>query len=123
MDFWIGFLITAAVTAVSLLIISKIPIGVEIDGPYKALISGMILGILNTIAQFVPSWLTFLPKVLTLGLFSLIVNTLLFGLAAWLVTGFRLRHGLISAFLGAILVSFVNSILWYVLALVGVKFG
>ena len=72
------FLITAVVTAISLLILSKLPwIGVEVDDPLKALFAGVVLGILNGIARLVPGWVTFLPKVLTLGLFSLLILSLI----------------------------------------------
>jgi putative membrane protein len=40
----LGFLITIVVTAISLLIISKLPFGVEIESPIKALIAGAIIG-------------------------------------------------------------------------------
>jgi len=36
----LGFLISIVVLAISLLVISKLPTGVEIDGPWKALVAG-----------------------------------------------------------------------------------
>ncbi|OLP17342.1 hypothetical protein BST81_16190 [Leptolyngbya sp. 'hensonii'] len=110
-----AFLIAALITAVSLLIISKLPLGIQVDSFWKALVAAIVFGILNGIAQSVPGWITFLPKLLTLGLFSLIANAIIFGLAAWLVRGFDLRWGFWSALLGSIALSFVNSILSWVL--------
>lgn len=118
MAFLIPFLIGVIITAVSLLIISKLPFGVEIDSPQKALLGGVVLGILNGIAQAVPGVLTILPKLLTLGLFSLIVNMIFFGLTAWLIEGFRLRMGIWSALLGAVSLAIINSILFKILSLV-----
>ncbi|MCG9886927.1 MAG: phage holin family protein [Cyanobacteria bacterium] len=118
MAFLIPFLIGVVITAVSLLIISKLPFGVEIDSPQKALLGGLVLGILNGIAQAVPGILTILPKLLTLGLFSLIVNMIFFGLTAWLIEGFRLRMGIWSALLGAVSLAIINSILFKILSLV-----
>jgi putative membrane protein len=44
----LSFLITALVVAVSLLIISKIPLlGVEVDNVWKAIVAGVVFGILG----------------------------------------------------------------------------
>ena len=43
----IGFLISVVVIAISLLIISKLPTGVEVDNPWIALIAGAIIGAFN----------------------------------------------------------------------------
>ena len=114
----VSFLITVVITAISLLIMSKLPLGIEVDSPLKALIAGAVLGIFNAIAQLVPGWVTVLPKILTLGLFSFIVNVILFGLAAWLVEGFRLKWGVWSAILGTVILAILNSILGHVFTLI-----
>jgi putative membrane protein len=105
------FLITCLVTAVSLVIISKLPLGVEVDSFAKAAIAGLVFGVLNAFVKPVLFWVTIPFTFLTLGLFLLVLNAFIFGLAAWLVEGFRLRWGLMSAFLGAIALSLINSIL------------
>lgn len=112
----VSFLIVAVVIAIGLMILTYLPVGVEVDSPWKALIAGVVLGILQGAAQLVPGWVTVLPKILTLGLFSLVVSTLLFGLAAWLVEGFRLRHGFWSALLGALFISIFKSVVLTVLS-------
>jgi len=109
-----SFLITALVTAVSLVIISKLPLGIEVDSFGKAFIAGIVFGFLNGLVQPVLNALGIL-NLLSLGIFGLVVNGIVFGLAAWLVEGFRLKWGLISLFLGAIALSFVNSLLIQVL--------
>lgn len=111
----VGLLIAWLVTSVSLFIISKLPLGVEIDSFNKALVSAAVFGVLNAtlgpIFQLLALPLTFL----TFGLFAIIVNAIIFGLAAWLVSGFRLLWGFWSALLGAIALGFTNSVLYYVL--------
>jgi putative membrane protein len=112
----IMFLITALVTAISLIIISKIPgIGVEVDSMGKAIIAaivfGLVNGILGPILRFLGTPITFL----TLGLFALVINAIIFGISAWLVQGFRLRNGFISAFLGAIALSIINFLIFSLL--------
>lgn len=116
----IGFLISVVVLAVSLLIISKLPIGVEIDNPVIALIAGAIIGAFNSIYQIFPNWFRTFNAIVSIGLIPLIGSIIVFGLAAWLVEGFRLRNGVISAILGALALSFVNSILFFILRQVGI---
>jgi putative membrane protein len=45
----------------------------------------------------------------------------MFALAAKLVEGFRLRWGVWSAIIGALALSFINSILFQILAQVGIR--
>jgi putative membrane protein len=109
-----GFLISIVVTAISLWIVSKLPTGVEIDNPLKALVAGAIIGAFNGLYSLIPGWLRAIPAVLSLGLIPLIGSIIVFALAAWLVEGFRLRWGMGSAFLGAIALAIVNVILVFI---------
>jgi putative membrane protein len=108
-----GLLVIWLVTTVSLFLISKLPIGVEIDSFGKAAISAIVFGVLNALLRPVIAFLTFPLTFLTLGLFSLVVNAIIFGLAAWLVPGFRLRWGFWSALIGAFALSVTNSIIFH----------
>lgn len=109
MDF-VPLLITWLVITACLLIVSYIPfIGVEIDSFGKAIIAGAVFGILNAIGHWLLVHLG-LINMLSLGLFGLIINIIVFGLAAKLVEGFRLRHGIMSAVLGAFCMAIVLSI-------------
>ena len=115
MEELISILIRWLVMAVSFLIISKISIGVEIDSFGKALVSAAVFGILNAVLGKVLHFIAFPVEFLTLGLFAVVVNGIVFGLAAWLVDGFRLRWGVWSALLGAMALGFVNSIILHFL--------
>lgn len=42
-------------------------------------------------------------------LFNWLITVILFGLAAWLITGFRLKNGLFSAILGAVVYSLISA--------------
>lgn len=110
-----GFLISIVVTAVSLWIISKLPTGVEINSPFKALIAGAIIGAFNGLYSLIPGWLRTIPAVLSLGLIPFIGSIIVFGLASWLVEGFRLRWGIGSAILGAVALAIINFILFFIL--------
>ncbi|NWF62643.1 MAG: phage holin family protein [Fischerella sp.] len=114
-----GFLISVVVIAISLLIISKLPTGVEVDSPWIALIAGAIIGAFNGIWSLFPNWFRTTSTVISLGLIPLIGSIIVFGLAAWIVEGFRLRWGIASAIIGAIALSIVNSILFFILRQAG----
>jgi putative membrane protein len=112
-------LIVWLVTAVSLYVVSIIPTGVEIDDFKKALISAGVIGLLNALLRPVVSTLALpLNAILSTFLVTLLVNAFIFGLAAWLVPGFRLKWGIWSALLGALALAFINSVLFQVLGTV-----
>ena len=112
----LGILITWLVTTVSFLIIARLPLGVEIDSFGKAAISAVVFGVLNALLRPILGFFTFPLILLTLGLFLFVLNAIIFGLAAALVTGFRLRWGIWSALLGSIALSLINSLLFNLLA-------
>lgn len=116
----IYFLISVVIIAVSLLIITKLPTGVEVDSPIIALVAGAIIGAFNSFWAIFPGWFKTSIGLLSIGLIPLIGTVIVFGLAAWLVQGFRLRWGIWSAILGAIALAIVNSILYFVLGLFGI---
>lgn len=103
--------ISLLVTALALLIISKLPTGVEIDSIGKALISAVVFGVLNALLHPALSFITLPITFITFGLFALVVNAVIFGLAAALVSGFRLRWGFWSALIGSLALSAINSLI------------
>ncbi len=110
LDMW-QFILTVVITAISLMIIAKLPLGIEVDGFNKALIAGLVFGVLNATVLPIFSILALPFTILTFGLFSLVVNALIFALAAALVEGFSLKNGFWSALLGTIVLSILNSVL------------
>lgn len=114
MSWIISSLIFLVVTAVSLLIIAQLPLGIEVDSFGKAFISALIFGVLTAIATPV-LFLLKLPIINILFFPILIlVYALLFGITAKIVVGFRLRS-IWSAVVGAIALGLVNSILFFIL--------
>ncbi|MGL5064093.1 MAG: phage holin family protein [Microcoleus sp.] len=111
----IDLLIAWLVTGSSLLLISQLPIGVEIDSTPKAIISAAVLGILNVLILPILKAVFLVPNVLTLGLlsglFAFVMNVIIFAVAAKLVEGFRLRMGIWSAILGAIALAVASSLI------------
>ncbi|MEM6402049.1 MAG: phage holin family protein [Cyanobacteria bacterium P01_D01_bin.116] len=113
----VSLLIAWLVTAISFLIISKIPlIGVEVDSLNKSFVSAAVLGIINVLVRPILGLILVIPNVLTLtlfqSLFSFIISVICFGLAAYLVEGFRLRNGIWSAIMGAFTLSIVSGFIF-----------
>ncbi len=113
----VGLLIAWVVTSISLFVIAQLSAftGVEIDGFKKALISAAIFGILNALVRPVIAFVSAPITWLTFGMFSLVVNAIIFGLAAWIVTGFRLRWGIWSALIGSLALSVINSVIYNII--------
>lgn len=110
----VAILISLIVTAISLLIISKLPLGIEIDSIQKSLLAALVFGILNAVLKPILTGFG-LFNVLTFGLTSFIANVIIFGLAALLIQGFRLRSKIWSPIIGALALSIINSLISKVL--------
>jgi putative membrane protein len=114
------------IRALILLLISRLPLGVEMASFPIALIAAVVIGLLGTLLiwplKFIlaPIW-----AITSLGglispvsfLFNWLITIALFGLAAWLIQGFRLRNGLMSAVLGALVYSVLSTIVLQLLGL------
>jgi putative membrane protein len=92
--------------AVAILVAGYIVPGIVVT-PKVALIAAVVLGALNLFIRPVLMILTLPINILTLGLFSLVVNALLVMLTAYLVPGFVVV-GFWTAFLFALVLSIIN---------------
>lgn len=81
--------------------------GIRVDSLTAALISAGLLGLINIFFRPVLIILTLPLNILTLGLFSFIINAFLLKLVAYFVTGFDV-DGFIAALLGALVISLVS---------------
>ena len=95
-------------TTITFIILTKLPTGIEADSIGKVGIAALVFGLLNALT----SWFinNTLINIFTLGIVALVGNTILFALSAFLVPGFRLRKGILSAVLGALGIVFINGI-------------
>lgn len=96
--------------AVALLIVAYILPGINVASFGSALIAAVVLGLLNMLLKPVLQLLTLPLTIITLGLFLLVINALLFWLAGSLLKGFEVA-GFWWAFIGAIVYSIVTSLL------------
>ena len=88
--------------AVALLAVTWLLPSIQVSGFGTALIAALVLGFINTLVRPVLAILTLPITVLTLGIFYLVLNGLLFWLASALLPGFHVA-GFWAAVFGAIL--------------------
>ena len=87
-----------------LLLIAKYYSGVEISGIYAALISILALGLVNAIIRPIVLIFSLPVTILTLGLFTFVVNALMFWFVSTFIEGFSVS-GFRGAFIGAFLMT------------------
>jgi putative membrane protein len=102
------------INALALLALPYVVSGIELKSFYIALIVAVVLGLLNAVVRPLLILLTLPVTLLTLGLFILVINALLFWFVGSFVEGFHVS-GFWAAFFGAILYSLIT---WAVSALV-----
>ncbi len=88
--------------AVALLAVTWLLPSIQVTGFGAALVAALVLGFINTLVRPVLAILTLPITLLTLGIFYLVLNGLLFWLASALLPGFQVA-GFGSAMLGALL--------------------
>ncbi len=112
----VSLLIAWLVSASSLLIVTKLPVGVEIDSPVKAYTSAAVLGVIAAVINPILKAVFFIPNLLTFGLISglvtFVVAAVALAITASAVSGFRLRQGIWSALIGALALSVVSNLIY-----------
>ena len=104
------FLLRIALNAGSLILISDIVEGIKLGGWYTAIITVVVLGIVNALIRPLILILTLPVNILTLGLFTFVINALMFWFASSIVKGFEV-DGFWPAFWGALLFSIASWII------------
>jgi putative membrane protein len=83
------------------------------DDRTSVLVFALVLGAINAYIRPLAQLLTLPLSCLTFGLFSVVVNAALFGLAAWLVAGVTASP--LGALVGAVITSVLSGIIFSVL--------
>jgi len=105
-----GLVIRWLVSALALYLTSLIVKGIVIDGVAALLFAAITIGILNAVVRPVILVLTLPLNILTLGLFTLVVNAWMLWMASKVVVGFHV-YGFWSAFGGWLLMSFFTFVI------------
>ncbi len=100
-------LLRLLLNAAGLLAISYFIPGIEVETIYIALISAVILGVINISIKPIVQVLALPITILSLGLFAFVINGAFFWFVASFVEGFAV-DGFVSAFIGAFLMSLIS---------------
>lgn len=103
-------LVNWVVSALSLYILSYLFNGIVFDNFTAAMITSIILGLVNAIIKPILTILTLPINILTLELFSLVINACMMLIASNLSSGFHV-NGFGTAFFASIVLSVINAIL------------
>lgn len=106
-------LINWLVSALAIMVGAYILPGVKIESFITALLIAVVLGIINAIIKPILVILTLPINILTLGLFTLVINALLIMLCAWIVPGFS-----VAGFWWALLFGLVLSVIQFFISII-----
>ena len=90
--------------ALSIMFVGWVVPGITVSGITTALIASVVIALVNIVIKPILVFLTLPINILTLGIFILVINALLFMFVAYLVPGIEI-DGFWSAFIGAIILS------------------
>lgn len=105
-----GILIRLSINALALIITTFFVQGLQLAGVTTAIYAALVWGIVNTLIRPIFSFFTFPLQILSLGIFTLVINALMLALTSRLVPGFSIRS-FSAAFVGAIVLSLVSMVL------------
>jgi putative membrane protein len=112
--FMLKLLLHWILSAIALLIVSRLVPGFVVLGIGPALIAALVIGLLNATLGFLLKIITFPLTVLTLGLFLLVINGLMILVASGVVPGFKV-YGMVPAFWGAVVLAILGVLFRYIL--------
>ncbi len=97
-------------SALAVLVTSYVLPGVHVSGLFAALVVVIVLGLINLVVKPLLLLLTLPVNILTLGLFTFVINAALILLASKIVEGFAV-DGFGWALLFSVVLSLVNAVL------------
>ena len=105
-----GLFIRWLILTAAIIFASYIMDGIHVSGFFSAFFAAAILGILNAFFRPILIILTLPINILSLGLFTFVINALLLKMASGLISGFDV-HGFWSAVFGSLIISLVSWLL------------
>ncbi len=104
-------LVNWLLSAISLLIVSKVVPGFYVRGFTAALIAALVIGLVNATLGFFLKVITLPLTLLTLGIFWWVINALMLMFASTLLKPDFVVRGFWPAFWGAIVLAVINMVL------------
>ena len=108
-----GLLIRLSINALALILMTRIVPGLYLASFSTAIMAALVWGLVNTLVRPIFSFFTFPLQLLTLGLFTLVINGAMLALTAKLVPGFTVQN-FSSACIGALVLSVISLILTHI---------
>jgi putative membrane protein len=105
-----GLLLRWLILTVAIIIASYLLEGIHISGFFSAFLAAAILGILNALFRPVLILLTLPINILSLGLFTFIINAMMLKMVSGIIPGFEV-HGFWTAILGSLVISVISWLL------------
>ncbi|HYA40049.1 MAG TPA: phage holin family protein [Syntrophobacteraceae bacterium] len=105
-----GLMIRWLLLTISIILTSYLIDGIYVRSFASALFAALVLGILNALFRPILLIVTIPINILTLGLFTFVINALLLKMVSGVVPGFYV-HGFFSAVFGSLLISLVSWLL------------
>ncbi len=106
-----GLIVSWVLLAAAFFLTTQVVPGIRVTGGIPAyLVTALVFGLVNAILGPVLRLATLPLRILTLGLFSLVLNVVLLLVAAWLVPALSV-DGFWSAVIGAFVLSIVSALL------------
>lgn len=114
----VKLLLRVVINAVAIWVATYIVPGLTVTGNvWSWLVVAIIFGLVNALIRPIVKLLTLPISVVTLGLFSLVINALMLMLTGWLTKSLVIEgalFGFIPALLGSIIISIVSTVLnWF----------
>ncbi|MCL4338504.1 phage holin family protein [Patescibacteria group bacterium] len=109
-----GIIINLLTNGLAVVISAYLLPGVRVDGYLTAVMVAIVLGILNAIIKPILLIFTLPINILTLGLFTFVINAFIILIASSLVAGFHVLN-FWWALLFSLILSIINSLLHYLI--------
>jgi putative membrane protein len=105
-----GIVLRWLILTLAILVAAYLIEGIEVRGFGSALLAAALLGILNAVFRPILILLTLPITILTLGLFTFVINALLLMMASGVIGGLEV-HGFWAAFFGSLIISLISWLL------------
>ena len=105
-----GILIRWLTTTAAIVATAYLLDGIQISGFFSAVFAAAMLGFLNAFLRPIALLLTLPINILSLGLFTFIINALMLKMASGVIPGFEV-HGFWNAIFGSFLISIISWLL------------
>ena len=110
-----GIFLRWLILTAAIIVTSYLSAGIHVSDFFSAFFAAAILGILNAFFRPLLLLLTLPLNILTLGLFTFVINAIMLMMASGVIPGFEV-HGFWSAVFGSLLISIIS---WFLTSFIG----